>query len=443
MQKDRTKCLLWLRSVVRKKYSREGKHVEQESDVYDLRLFRDGQLVGYFPDEGGEVDIDPITGKRVVAFNNIQLPTVGDKETVTFTAYAFNCDRVKSSTASKEFTLSTDMPKRKSRAYVIAIGVNAYENPAWDLRYAANDAVGVSSIVTSRLQETGSFDEVICIPLVSQYKTDAGGNNLLIGVPVTEEMVQDVLSRLAGGDGNPSLLNAIPNVDKLRQATPDDLVMITYSGHGFADDRGQFHLFPYDIGKGDSRIVDEELLRRTISSEELSHWLRDVDAGEMMMVIDACNSAASVEGGGFKPGPMGSRGLGQLAYDKSMRILTASQAEFVALESDMIGHGALTYALIREGLDADLADNEPKDQLITANEWLRYGMARVPSLYSEILSGKVKSAGRSLDLPLSFEEKRQGSVQQPGLFDFRKQKTGGTLFLTKARPEPAIVERHN
>ena len=51
------------------------------------------------------------------------------------------------------------------------------------------------------------------------------------------------------------------------------------------------------------------------------------------MIVDACHSAASVDEAGFKPGPMGSRGLGQLAYDKGMRILAASQADDVALES--------------------------------------------------------------------------------------------------------------
>ncbi len=49
---------------------------------------------------------------------------------------------------------------------------------------------------------------------------------------------------------------------------------------------------------------------------------------------------------------MGSRGLGQLAYDKAMRVLAASQADDVALEAQVKGegHGLLTYALVREGL---------------------------------------------------------------------------------------------
>ena len=91
---------------------------------------------------------------------------------------------------------------------------------------------------------------------------------------------------------------------------------------------------PYDIGASENNF--EKVLQKTISSDELSLWLRDIDAGEMMMIVDACHSAAAVQGAGFKPGPMGSRGLGQLSYDKGMRILTATQADKTAAADDLM-----------------------------------------------------------------------------------------------------------
>ncbi len=74
------------------------------------------------------------------------------------------------------------------------------------------------------------------------------------------------------------------------------------------------------------------LLARSVSSDELSLWLRDVDAGVLVLIVNACQSAAAVEGEGFKPGPMGRRGLGQLAYDKGMRVLAATQADNVGAD---------------------------------------------------------------------------------------------------------------
>ena len=121
-------------------------------------------------------------------------------------------------------------------------------------------------------------------------------------------------------------VSGVEGAEGLRRAEPQDLVLLTFSGHGYADPRGNSYLVPQDTSGGERREA-KDILDKLISSEELSFWLRDVDAGEMVMIIDACHSAASVDTPGFKPGPMGDRGLGQLAYDKGMRILAATQAE--------------------------------------------------------------------------------------------------------------------
>ncbi len=117
---------------------------------------------------------------------------------------------------------------------------------------------------------------------------------------------------------------------------------------------------------------------------------------------------------------MGSRGLGQLAYDKGMRILTASQADDIALEHDDLEHGLLTYSLIQDGIQASKADWKPKDLQIMLGEWLQYGEKRVPELYAEVRNGNLK--GKVIRL----KEKEQGTSsrfgQQPSLFDFTKRK---------------------
>ena len=66
---------------------------------------------------------------------------------VTFTAYAFNEDRVKSETARSEFVVPPDVPLRKPKAYVVTVGVNSHDDPDRDLDFAAKDArdLGVRS----------------------------------------------------------------------------------------------------------------------------------------------------------------------------------------------------------------------------------------------------------------------------------------------------------
>ena len=224
--------------------------------------------------------------------------------------------------------------------------------------------------------------------------------------------------------GAPELLSLIPGTTSLRKARPDDLVYLAFSGHGLSGDNGRFHLFLSDIGEGERREVDSAMLARTLDSNLLARHLRRVDAGGFVMVVDACNSAASVEGSGFKPGPMGSRGLGQLAYDKAMRVLAASQAEAVALESDQLRHGLLTFAMLHEGLAGGAADRAPKDSAIGFSELLGYGVERVPLLYDDIRNGSFAPQGRGLtaEFTPNGQVATPTSAQRPSLFNFSRGK---------------------
>ncbi|HWS56217.1 MAG TPA: hypothetical protein VN228_18900, partial [Pyrinomonadaceae bacterium] len=174
-----------------------------------------------------------------------------------------------------------------------------------------------------------------------------------------------------------------------------------------------------------------------------------VDAGELVLVVDACHSAASVRGDGFKPGPMGSRGLGQLAYDKGMRVLTSTQADDVALEFNLVEMGLLTYALTRDAVERAEADRAPKDSRITVSEWLAYGVERVPQLHAEVdgqlammaegkaaagppaqsSGAKVVRFARAVPAPAAAAGDDRGltfgaasrHLQRPSLFDFKRR----------------------
>lgn len=221
----------------------------------------------------------------------------------------------------------------------------------------------------------------------------------------------EVFAHAAGRQPSAEVLKKVPAARELMRARPEDLVLISFSTHGHNGQDGRFQLYPSDMSK------------HSISSDDLTAWLRDVDAGEMVLIVDACHSAAAVEQEGFKPGPMGSRGLGQLAYDKRMRILAASQASDVAFEDGRLGHGLLTFALVGEGLQKKLADFSPKDGKITVGKWLRYGVHRVPELVNEIGTGRrdaISTLGRNLQLPKELTQPRK-LAQKPALFDFTRR----------------------
>jgi WD40 repeat protein len=490
------------------------------SGVYDVRLFRNGQLVGYSTppeklaqlaqqkgtqkftedlaawQQANRITLDAATGKALLTFANVKVPQRADKSRVVFSAYAFNEDRVKSLTDRFYYDLPAAAQPRKGRAYIISVGVSAFENSSFNLEFADNDARAMRTVIEKDLLAVGQYSEVIPVTLTSAYQKQ--GEKLVVTEKLaTKGNLEKVLMRLSNrippsnetetkpapavvpsptpvavapprGRRPPpkatttppapatrteavaptrAPATGIPNFDKLRPATPDDLVLILVSSHGYADRVGNFYLIPYDTGGGTEKVFTETVRQHSISSDDLSTWLRDVDAGELVMIVDACHSTAAVEGRDFKPGPMGSRGLGQLSYDKGMRILTATQADNVALENRSIAQGLLTYSLTRDGLESQNADFKPQDKKITLLEWLEYGEDRVPKLNDEINGGKISGNSNTTDRPRMILIGARGlqdtapatntttpanntKLQQPALFDFARQ--GGDTVLVRS-----------
>lgn len=404
---------------------RPTNYAGRSSSAADLRLFRAGQLVGTASLDTPAQTAALKRGQDItVEFTGIRLPTTTDA--IDFSAYAFNTDHVKSATVTSAYTPTKSDPSPRRRAYIVSIGINAHDRSEWNLTFAANDAHRTQEVLVERLRLTGAYAEVVGIPLISDQQSANARKNTL----------HAALAALAGRPYERELLADVPNAAKLDTVTPDDIVIITFAGHGFSDG-GEFYLVPQDIGTG--KQIDATTRHRSISTLDLAAWLKDIDAGDLTLVIDACQSAALVEADGFKPGPMGAKGLGQLAYDKGMRILTATQADDVALESGRLQQGLLTFALVNEGLAQAKADFRPVDQKIDLAEWLAFGTQRVPEIYLDVRSGRrtiesgtavwifgARAASRATAAAVK--------VQRPTLFDFRRQRRSPLVSIVTDSP---------
>ena len=75
----------------------------------------------------------------------------------------------------------------------------------------------------------------------------------------------NVLSILAGQEVIPRRSNGAA-AERLAEALPEDLVLITFSTHGYNGADGQFYLFPSGIGRA-GQAVDKALLQRAISTD--------------------------------------------------------------------------------------------------------------------------------------------------------------------------------
>ena len=384
----------------------------QGSGARDLRLFRNGSLVKVWHG-------DALKGRSVTSFEEEINVVAGPNR---LTAYAFNNDNVKSKDANLVLT-GADNLKRAGTAWVIAVGVNEYANSQYNLKYAVADAQSFAAALSRELAAVGRFDHVEVVSLLNDQ--------------ATRENILAALRRLSGAPAAPTL-KASP-LDRLKRAEPEDAVIIYFAGHGTAQGQ-RFYLIPHDLGyNGDRRAFDESglkaILSHSISDQELEDSVEELPAGSVLMVIDACNSGQALEAEEKRRGPMNSKGLAQLAYEKGMYILTAAQSYQAALEAAQLGHGLLTYALVEEGLKTAAADNEPKDGVVSAREWLDFATERVPQMQEEKMR---QSRGLGLDIAFTEGEQRiadpaKRSVQRPRVF-YRREMEAEPLVVAKPGP---------
>lgn len=400
------------------------------SGAYSLRLFRDGRLVGRCPNEStkqktgrgpsnadaemvewrvaNKIPLDPASGKPTCTFHNIQLPRIGFKGTPTFTAYAFNEDRVKSELSEPWKSNYCARPRVQRRAYVIRVGVDANQS-GWNLDFASKSAEDMKQALHDKLAR--DYD-VVDLSLLSTLKQDdfRTDSNL-----AKKDNIHAVLDLLAGRPVSETVRIEVDPANKLQKATPDDLVLLFIASHGYADPQGKFYLVPYDTGRpagvtenvlndcfyhpDESRTCKSAtaFLDHSISSDDLESWWEDVDAGEMVMILDSCHSAA-VSGKEFRPGPLGDRGFGQLSYDKGMLILTATQPDKTAV-------GAL-----REGIQGTLLSSaliwlSATNPWQSLEEWLKDAERVVREQYRKLYPG-VKEEDIQLPVLLDFANRQ-------------------------------------
>lgn len=375
------------------------------SGAQDVRLFRNGSVVKVWRG-------DVLKGQSSVTLE-ATIPIVAGEN--KFTAYAFNHDNIKSTDAELTVTGAENL-KRQGTAYILAVGVDKYTNRRYDLKYAVADAVGFAAEI-KRQQESlkGSlkrYAKVEVIPLANGQATKA-----------------NITGKLAG---------------LAKNVQPEDAVIVFFAGHGTAQGN-QFYLIPHDLGydgprENLSEAGLETILAHSISDREMEKLFEGIDSGQLLLVIDACNSGQALEAEEKRRGPMNSKGLAQLAYEKGMYVMTAAQSYQAALEAEKFGHGYLTHALVVEGLKKGSADRQPKNGSIDIREWLNFATDEVPKLQEnksrEALRGRSRYVvfvgdGRREGIPQTAAGIRD-NVQRPRVFYRRELEANPLVVATVA-----------
>lgn len=319
------------------------------SGIKDVHLFRNGVLVKTWP------------GIQSPGVLSSDIKTVGGEN--KFTAYAFNKDNIKSKDASCEVYRSyslSDPPK----AYILSIGINEYLNPDLNLIFSEPDAIDISKKVSQNLSQV--FPENIYTTLLTNEKA-------------TRKSIIYALSEIA------------------QKIKPEDYLIITYSGHGF-NNEGYFYINPHDIDNTSIKTIVDT----SIGEDELEQILLNIDTQYIALIIDACHSGLMLEPVEWRLGPMNSRGLAQLAWEKGIEIITACQGFETAMELEKLGHGILTYVLLEYFDDVPRFDG--KNLLI--NDWFDFTARAVPILFkTKEENGKTLKNEKSIQIPRVFHRR--------------------------------------
>jgi WD40 repeat protein len=223
-----------------------------------------------------------------------------------------------------ELAYEGDDPDVPGRVHVIALGVGDYDDPARALRFATRDAETFAAFLRGR---------------GAQVEGELGRCHIL-----TDRQV------------SPRAIGAA--FEDLRRATrgrPQDTVVLFLAGHADAlgpEDRQKFFLilpgFPFD----ESATTREHAVRVAMANRgELLPFgaiyagLFQLDALKRIIVVDACQAGAVRSDESV-------RRIRQLVDDAAFRartsyFLAAPSQDIPAGESPELGHGLLTYAMLR------------------------------------------------------------------------------------------------
>ncbi|MFZ6012598.1 MAG: caspase family protein [Bacteroidota bacterium] len=257
-----------------------------------------------------------------------------------------------------------------STLHVLAVGINKYQNSAYNLNYAQPDA----EAFIEKIKDHGKtiFKSINPIEI---YNEDATKDNIVTGF-------KSIIAR----------------------AKPEDVFLFYYAGHGTLDEEKneEYYLVPTDITKlyGDPT----QLTAKGISATELRGFLTQVKSQKQIILMDACHSGGALKSLNVRAAATDEKAIVQLARSSGVVMIASSGTKQYATEFEQLQHGVFTYALL-EALDGR-ADNG--DKKITVNELKFYMEDRVPELTKQYGGQAQYPTGyiTGNDFPISVIEKQ-------------------------------------
>ena len=282
-------------------------------------------------------------------------------------------------------TVNIAAPPVRPALRLVAVGIDDYARPDWELLYAKNDAKTLVS--TLRGRSGGLFDNVQTVALL-----DSSADKSTIEARILETAT-----------------------------SPHDVLVVYFSGHGYAireKEGWEWYLLPFtsEWQHRASSQADLEGQIRTfgLPSKRLMQLLGRSPAQRVFLVLDSCQSGAVVNAfealtgsdDGALDDAVAQKSLRRLARVGGIHVLAASRAQEDATELQVVPHGALTYLVI-EGLSgkADGVSDRGRDGKVSVREIVDYAALEMPTLSHKLVQEPITQNpvgySRGEDFPLA------------------------------------------
>ena len=286
---------------------------DQGGGVEEPRLFDNGTRVGGATRSGVAREKCP-EGKTAdsttaVCFTVELLPGSDTLEATAFSVGRAEAERARVIVDVRGGSAS-ESAKPTSILYLLAVGINHYQNSRYDLNYARADAAAFADSL--RIGAKDLFAKVVPDTLFDQAATGLAIKTAFVGI--------------------------------IKKARPEDTFVFYYAGHGTVPVQDTtYYLVPSDV----TQMNDvSQLAQQALSNTQLRALFDAVQARKRLMLVDACHAGAIVEAYGSR-GPVEARALTELANASGFLIVTATEKHQLASEVEKLGHGVFTYALLQ------------------------------------------------------------------------------------------------
>ncbi len=216
--------------------------------------------------------------------------------------------------------------------YALVVGISKYKNPKINLRVSDKDASDFAAF----LQTQGKAFKKSFVKLL-----------------VNEEATKDAIEKLVA--------------EWLSEAGPKDTVVLYLSGHGAADQSGDFFFVTHD--------ADTNNVAKTTLKMKGDQFLRNTKAERVLVITDACHAGAFSQiktmAGSETPGL--TKFMKEFGRSSGRVVLSSSKASETSQERRMLGNSVFTYFLIK-GLrgEADVS----RDGMVDVKELYDYVFER-------------------------------------------------------------------